>query len=150
MNTRWTPHATVATLVERDGQYLLVEEIAELGTPVFNQPAGHIEQGESVLQAAKRETLEETGWHVEPFALVGIYIYAAPNGITYHRYCLAAKALHQEPNAKLDQGIIGPRWCSLEEIRHNLQLRSPMVLRCVEDCHKGQRFPLELITEYLA
>lgn len=148
MNSRWTPHATVATVIERDGRFLLVEEIAELGTAVFNQPAGHIEEGESVIAAALRETLEETGWEVRIEALLGIYIYPAPNGITYHRYCLIAKAIAPNAHAVLDQGIIGPRWLSLEELRHCTQLRSPMVLRCVEDYVAGKRYPLDLITEY--
>ncbi|MFY9179504.1 MAG: NUDIX hydrolase [Venatoribacter sp.] len=150
MNTRWTPHATVATIVERDGRFLLVEEIAELGSPVLNQPAGHIEKGETVIQAALRETLEETGWQVSVEALLGIYIYAAPNDITYHRYCLIAKAISPVANAKLDTGIIGPRWLNLDEVRQSTQLRSPMVLRCIEDYLAGKRYPLELISEYQA
>ena len=150
MNSRWTPHATVATLIEHDGLFLMVEEIAELGTAVINQPAGHIEEGESVAAAALRETREETGWDVRLDALLGIYIYPAPNGITYHRYCIIATALAPVANAVLDKGIIGPRWISLEELRRSTQLRSPMVLRCVEDYVAGKRYPLELITEYRA
>ena len=150
MSTRWTPHATVATIVERDGLFLMVEEYAESSTPVLNQPAGHIEENESIVAAAIRETLEETGWHVQPQELVGIYFYKAPNGVTYHRYCFSATAIAEEPNAELDTGIIGPRWMSLAELEASQQLRSPMVLKGVQDFVAGIRFPLSLITEHLA
>ena len=147
MNERWTPHATVATVVEQDGRFLMVEEVA-LGEQVINQPAGHIEPGETVVAAAVRETLEETGWQVEPQGLVGLYIYTAPaNGITYHRYCLYGTAVRAVPGAELDDGIIGPRWMTLDELRSSHALRSAMVLTCVEDYLNGKRFPLAVINE---
>lgn len=146
---RWTPHATVATIVERDGRFLMVEEYAQGNTPVINQPAGHIEEGETVITAARRETLEETGWSVEPRGLVGLYIYTSPvNGVTYHRYCLFADAIAEVPDAILDEGIIGPRWLTLEELQTTAQLRSPMVLTCVEDYVAGKRYPLDVIIEH--
>src|SRR5690554_4402550 len=83
MTTRWTPHATVATIVENNGRFLMIEEYAYGTTPVFNQPAGHIEEHETIVEASKRETLEESGWHVEPQGLVGFYIFKAPNNVTY-------------------------------------------------------------------
>lgn len=146
---RWTPHATVATIVERNGHFLMVEELAQGTKPVINQPAGHIEAGETVVAAARRETLEETGWRVEPRGLVGLYTYTAPaNGITYHRYCLFAEAIAEVPDAHLDEGIIGPRWMTLEELQASAQLRSPMVLTCVQDYVSGKRYPLDVITEH--
>ncbi|MBA53070.1 MAG: NUDIX hydrolase [Pseudomonadales bacterium] len=144
----WTPHATVATIVEQDGRYLLVEEIVD-GETVLNQPAGHIEENESILEAALRETLEETGWHVELTGLVGIYNYSAPNGITYYRFSFAAKAIEQDADALLDTGIIGPVWLNLEELEaRRAQWRSPMVKRCIEDFAAGKRYPLDLIYEH--
>ena len=148
MQTRWTPHATVATIVERDGRFLMVEETIN-GQSVINQPAGHIEEGERILDAACRETLEETGWQVTPTALVGLYTYTAPsNGITYHRYCFSARAEHAVENAVLDNGIVGPRWMTIEELRTCPHLRSQMVLTCVEDYLSGRQYPLNLIVEH--
>lgn len=151
MSTIWRPHATVATIVEQDGKFLLVEEYTSSNTdsPVFNQPAGHIEENETVVAAAIRETMEETGWLVEPINLVGIYIYKAPNGVTYHRYCMRAKAISYNPNAQLDVGIVGLRWLTLKEIETSPQLRSPLVLKCIQDALTGQHFPLSLISEHL-
>lgn len=144
----WTPHATVATIVELNGRYLLVEEIVD-GKTVLNQPAGHIEENESILEAALRETLEETGWHVELTDLVGIYNYSAPNGVTYYRFSFAAKAIEEDANPQLDTGIIGPVWLNLEELEaRRTQWRSPMVKRCIEDFAAGKRYPLDLIYEH--
>lgn len=149
MSERWTPHATVATIVERDGRFLMVEEMANGAVPVINQPAGHIEAGETIIDAARRETLEETGWKVEPQGLVGLYVYTAPaNGITYHRYCLYAQAIAEQPGTELDDGIIGPRWMSFAELEQSQQLRSPMVLTCVKDYLAGKRYPLDVIVEH--
>ncbi len=145
---RWTPHATVACIIEQDGRFLLVEEMAS-GQRVINQPAGHLEQGESFLEAAKRETLEETGWLVEPEALLGLYTYYAPaNGVTYHRFCFIARALSQVPDAPLDDGIIGPLWLTREEIdARRPELRSELVTRCIDDYLRGTRYPLDFIQE---
>ena len=135
MNKRWTPHATVATIVVRDDRFLMVEELSG-GEAVFNQPAGHIEAG-------------ETGWHVAITGLLGLYTYTAPaNGITYHRYCLIGEAINHDPNAELDEGIIGPQWLTIEELRASKRLRSPMVLTCAEDYISGRHYPLDIITEH--
>lgn len=144
----WTPHATVATIVEKNGKYLLVEEVVN-GETVLNQPAGHVEEDESILAAALRETLEETGWKVELTGLVGIYNYPAPNGVTYYRFSFAAEAIREVTDAQLDDGIIGPVWLSLEELENRRsQWRSPLVKRCIEDFAAGKRYPLDLIYEH--
>ena len=143
--TRFTPHITVATVIERDGRFLFVKEHAENRT-VLNPPAGHLEMDESLIQAAIRETLEETGWDIEISHLLGIYLYKAPsNNITYQRVCFAGHAVQQRDNYTLDTGIIGPVWLSHEELLEQRELwRSPMVLRSVEDYLSGVRFSLEL------
>ncbi|MDO6565228.1 NUDIX hydrolase [Amphritea sp. 1_MG-2023] len=147
---RWTPHATVATIIEQNGKFLCVEEQSvSRGQLVINQPAGHIEAYESFIDAASRETLEETGWCVTPTALVGIYVYTAPsNGITYHRYCFTANADSHDPTRPLDTGIERALWLSRDELAaEQHRLRSPMVLRCIDDYLAGTRFPLSLIVE---
>lgn len=143
---RFTPHVTVATIVEDHGRFLLVEEFAG-GQAVFNQPAGHLEADESLIQAAVRETLEETGWDVELTAVTGIYLYTAPsNGVTYQRVCFAARPLAQRPNHPLDSGIIGPQWLTRDELAAQPEkLRSELVLRCIDDYLAGARHDLSLI-----
>ncbi|MAB98592.1 MAG: NUDIX hydrolase [Pseudomonadaceae bacterium] len=144
----WQPHITVATVVEDQGRFLLVEEHAE-GRQVFNQPAGHLEANETLAQAALRETLEETGWDVELTAVIGIYLYTAPsNGVTYQRICFAAKPLAQRPNHSLDDGIIGPQWLTRDELAAQPQRwRSELVLRCIDDYISGERFALSLLRD---
>ncbi|WCD83076.1 NUDIX hydrolase [Pseudomonas sp. TUM22785] len=145
---RFTPHVTVATLIEDQGRFLMVEEMSD-GRAVLNQPAGHLEADESLIQAALRETLEETGWEVELTAVTGIYLYTAPsNGVTYQRVCFAARPLRHLPERELDDGIIGPRWLTRDELlAHREQWRSPLILRCVDDYLAGERFPLSLIRD---
>ncbi len=143
---RFTPHVTVATIVEDDGRFLMVEELAQ-GRAVFNQPAGHLEADESLMQAALRETLEETGWDVELTAVTGIYLYTAPsNGITYQRICFAAKPVRHHPDLALDHGIIGPQWLTRDElIAQSKRLRSELVMQCIDDYLAGERFALSLL-----
>ena len=145
----WTPHATVATIVEKDGKFLFVDEIAD-GQRVLNQPAGHVDEREPILQAALRETLEETGWEVEITHLVGIYTYTAPhNQVTYYRFCYAASPVREVPGAELDQDIIGPVWLSPEELAGRPgEWRSPLVMKCLQDYLAGHRFPLDLVYEH--
>lgn len=152
--SRWTPRSTVATIVYDGTRFLLVEEYDRLSRPdqpVLNQPAGHLELGESLISAAERETLEETGWQVQVEAYLGLYINIAPGDITYHRHCFIARPLEQIPDAPLDEGIIGPRWLTWTEIlaaeKQGL-LRSPMVRPCCEDFLNGQHFPLSLIRDF--
>lgn len=144
----WTPHATVATIVEKDGKFLFVDEMAD-GQRVLNQPAGHVDEREPILQAALRETLEETGWEVAITDLVGIYTYTNPQNITYYRFCFAARPVRQVPDAALDHDIIGPVWLSLDELeQRRSQWRSPLVQKCVLDYVAGQRFPLHVLYEH--
>ena len=146
---RFTPHVTVATIVEDQGRFLFVEETSD-NRAVFNQPAGHLEADESLIQAALRETREETGWEVELTGVIGIYLYTAPsNGITYQRVCFSAKPLRQIAGSVLDEGIIAAHWMTREEIAgHADCLRSPLVLRCVDDYLNGEAYPLALIREH--
>lgn len=143
---RFTPHITVATVIEKDGRFLFVKEHAEERV-VLNQPAGHLEMDESLIQAAIRETLEETGWDIEITQMIGIYLYTAPsNNVTYQRVCFAGRALAQRENHQLDEGIIAPVWLSRDELIEQQALwRSPMVLRCIDDYLTGERFSLELL-----
>jgi 8-oxo-dGTP pyrophosphatase MutT (NUDIX family) len=144
---QWNPHLTVATIVEKNGRFLLVkEQVAD--QIVINQPAGHVEPFESLIDAAKRETLEETKWHIEITHFVGLYVYTASNGITYYRHCFAAIPVQCDENASLDVGILETLWLTAEEIKNQNALRSPLVLKCVEDYMNQQRFPLSLIYEH--
>lgn len=144
----WQPHITVATVVEDNGRFLLVEEHAE-DRQVFNQPAGHLEANETLGQAALRETLEETGWEVELTAVTGIYLYTAPsNGVTYQRVCFAAKPIAHNPELALDDGIIGPQWLTRDELAAQPERwRSELVLRCIDDYIAGERFSLSLLRD---
>ncbi|GHU33784.1 NUDIX hydrolase [Betaproteobacteria bacterium] len=145
----WKPHVTVAAVVERDGKFLLVEEETDEGIR-FNQPAGHLECGESLTDAVVREVLEETAYTFVPRFLVGIYHWPHPRkDITYLRFAFGGEVVGHEPERKLDTGILGARWLSLDEIQANADRhRSPMILRCIEDWHVGKRYPLELVTYY--
>ncbi|MCP8465866.1 NUDIX hydrolase [Pseudomonas sp. ZM23] len=146
---RWLAHVTVATIVEDQGRFLLVEEISADNKPVFNQPAGHLEANESLIEAAMRETLEETGWDVELTAVTGIYLYTAPsNGVTYQRICFSARPLRHHPERALDDGILGAHWLTRDELATQPgRWRSHLVLRCIDDYLEGERFPLSLIRD---
>ncbi|MHB9796368.1 NUDIX hydrolase [Pseudomonas sp. MT3] len=144
---RWLAHVTVATIVEDQGRFLLVEEMSADKKQVFNQPAGHLEANETLIEAAERETLEETGWAVELTAVTGIYLYTAPsNGVTYQRVCFAARPLRHHPERALDDGILGARWMTRDELAAQPERwRSHLVLRCIDDYLRGERYPLSLI-----
>ena len=146
----WQPHVTVAVVVQRHDRFLCVEEIAEQGRVVYNQPAGHVEQGETLAQAAIRETLEETGWDVTLTAFLGLYVYTPPfkPDLTYYRVCFLADALTHHADNQLDDGILRAVWLSRDELAATNRLRDQMVLRCVDDALAGKRFPLELVVEY--
>jgi ADP-ribose pyrophosphatase YjhB (NUDIX family) len=140
------PHVTVATVIERDNKYLLIEESSN-GRLVYNQPAGHLEADETLQQAALRETLEETGWEVELQGVVGMALYHSPhNGVTYHRSTFYASAINHHPEQELDEGIEGISWMSYEEMLANADnMRSPLVIKAVEQYRNGHRYPLDLI-----
>lgn len=143
----WNPHLTVATIVEKNGRFLLVkEQVAD--QVVINQPAGHVKPFEHLIEAAKRETLEETGWQVEVTHFIGLYVYTTNDGITYYRHCFAATPIQSNENAQLDSGILEALWLTPEEIKNQTSLRSPLVLKCIEDYMNQQRFPLSLIYEH--
>lgn len=143
---RFDPHLTVATVVERDGRYLLVEESPH-GVPVFNQPAGHLEGGESLVEGAAREALEETGFRIRPTHVLGFYVWTSPkNGATYYRVAFAGELGEKVAGYAIDKDIDAVHWLTLDELRaRSDQLRSPLVLRCVEDHAAGKRYPLDLI-----
>ena len=145
----WKPHVTVAALVERDGRFLLVEEHTVDGVRL-NQPAGHLEENESLVEACVREALEETAHHVAVDALVGIYQWARPSrDITYLRFAFACRDLGEETGRALDEGIIRPVWLTPAELAAQPErLRSPRVLQVIDDYLAGRRYPLELIRHY--
>lgn len=141
----WLAHSSVATIVEKDGLFLMVEE-SDNGRTVFNQPAGHLEAGETLFAAAIRETLEETAWQVELQYLLGLYHYPAPNGVTYIRHSFVAKALKHFPKQALDDDIIAAHWLSADTILSaDFPARSPIVQLTLRDYLSGTRYPLSLI-----
>lgn len=145
------PRVTVASVIERDGRFLVVEERPETGRLVINQPAGHLEGGETLPEAAIRETFEETGWRFTPEYLVGIYLWAHPNGqISYLRVCFGGTVHGHEPDSPLDEGIERAIWLNRDELQaQNERLRSPLVLGVIDDYLAGQRYPLSLLKSFL-
>ncbi len=142
----WSAHVVVACIVERNHRFLIVEERIK-DVLLLNQPAGHWEQGETLIEGARRETLEETRWEVEPTALLGLY-HHDPQDLDYGflRVAFVAEARREHPQLSLDTGIERALWMTRDEIaasqsRH----RSPMVLRCVDDYLSGRRLPLHAI-----
>lgn len=148
MSEIWKPNTVVAAIIETNGKFLIVEETSG-GHTVFNQPAGHLDEGESLLNAVVRETLEETAWHFEPEAITGIYRWPNPdNHCTYLRFCFCGKAVKHEPERELDTGIIRAVWLTRDELMAEpSKLRSPMVITVIDDYLAGIRHPLNLITD---
>lgn len=144
---KWTPHVTVAAIAEQDGRFLMVEENVH-GILVINNPAGHLEESESFVDAVRRETLEETGWEFEPDAITGIYLWKSEaEPATFLRITFCGRNLRHHAGAPLDHGIIGPRWCTRTELTGaGVILRSPLVVRCIDDYLSGRRFPLDVFT----
>jgi 8-oxo-dGTP pyrophosphatase MutT (NUDIX family) len=144
---QWMPLATVAAIVEDQGKFLLVEEETDRGNR-YNQPAGHLEDKESLLAAVVRETMEETAYTFHPEALLGIYHWKHEhNDSTYLRFAYIGRVSHHQPTQALDEGIVRSVWMTVEEMREQAMLmRSPQVLKCVEDYLAGKRYPLEAIT----
>lgn len=147
---QWKPNVTVAAVIERDGRYLLVEEVSDTptdGASVFNQPAGHVEANEQITAAAMREVLEETGWRFAPTGLVGTYYWTSPaNGITYLRFCFTGTVDGHDPARPLDQGIVAAHWLTRSEVEGlGRRLRSPMVLACIRDFEAGRVLALDFL-----
>ena len=141
----WSPRLTVATIIERDSRFLLVEEYADGEELVYNQPAGHLDERETLAAAAIRETLEETAWEIQLDAVVGVYYWTHPKGHTFIRTCFCGTALRHYPDRALDRGIQRALWLTRAEIvAPGTRLRSPMVLRCLDDYLAGARFPLDV------
>ena len=147
----WQPDVTVATVVVRDGCFLMVEEDVR-GALVLNQPAGHLEPDETLIEAARRETLEETGWDVEPTTFIGAYQWKAPvnadgtGGRHYLRMAFAAELGRHHPQRALDDGIHRVLWLPPEQLlAEQARHRSPLVWRVVADFLAGRRFPLHTL-----
>jgi 8-oxo-dGTP pyrophosphatase MutT (NUDIX family) len=141
----WTPEVTVAAVVVRDDRFLMVEERIQ-GKLVINQPAGHLEDRETLLDAAIRETREETAWRFAPEALVGIYLWRNPvNARGFLRFAFCGTVDDHRPGQPLDRGIVRAPWLTLDELSASDRLRSPLVMRCVEDFLAGRRQPLDTV-----
>lgn len=155
MDIRWKPSVTVAAIIERDGRFLMIEEHTAEGLRL-NNPAGHLDPGESPAQGCARETLEETAHPFRPTALVGVYLSrfqrtstsgGAAEDITYLRFAFCGELGEPEPGRALDTGIVRTLWMSPQEVRDSrARHRSPLVLQCMEDYLAGRRHPLELIS----
>jgi ADP-ribose pyrophosphatase YjhB (NUDIX family) len=143
----WKPNVTVAAVIEKDGKFLLVEEETADGLR-FNQPAGHLEDNESIEDGVRRETQEETAHSFNPTGLLGIYHWKHPEkNTTYLRFAFIGEVTGFDANQKLDDGIVRAVWMTPDEIRATQDRhRSPQVLLCVEHYLAGQRFPLSVLT----
>lgn len=146
----WKPHVTVAAVIEKNQRFLLVEETTDNGI-AFNQPAGHLEPGEDLISAIKREVLEETAWQFQPEALVAVQLWRkTPDFPSFVRFCFTGSVHSHNPEQALDTGILATHWLSHQEIMaKHAQLRSPLVSICVDEYLKGQRHPLSLLQTYL-
>lgn len=147
MREVWRPSVTVAAVIERGGRFLFVEELAD-GRLVLNQPAGHLDPGESLVDACRREVMEETAHPFEPRALVGIYRwhYAAKD-VTFLRFCFTGTVSAPDAKRALDKEIVRTVWLTPEElVARKADHRSPLVSQCVADYLAGQRFPLEILS----
>jgi 8-oxo-dGTP pyrophosphatase MutT (NUDIX family) len=144
----WKPNTTVAAIIEQGDRFLMVEENTTEGLRI-NQPAGHLDESETILQAVTREALEETGHDFTPTELLGIYLWQRPaKDITYLRFAFVGKIGAHHPELGLDVGIIRTVWMTLEELRASQSIhRSPQVLKCVEDYLAGQRYPLAVLSD---
>lgn len=142
----WKPHATVAAIIERDNRFLLVEELIN-GERVFNQPAGHLDPDESLIDAAIRETREESAWLFVPEAVTGIYLWKHPeHGETFLRVAICGECKNHDAQQELDEGILNTVWKSRDELAAETdKLRTPMVLTCIDDYLAGKRYPLDML-----
>ena len=143
----WKPDVTVAAVIEREGRFLLIEEFVGERL-VINQPAGHLEANESLIDAAIREALEETAWTFVPEAISGIYLWPHPErNLSFLRVTFAGSVTRHHPERRLDRGIRRTLWLSRDEVAQRAnQLRSPMVLQCIDDYLSGARYPMSILT----
>lgn len=153
MTIRWKPNVTVAAVIERDGRFLLVEERGADGLRL-NNPAGHLDPGESLVDACVRETLEETAYEFRPTALIGVYLSrqrptggnARPNPVTYLRFAFCGELGAFDPLRRLDHGIVRTLWMTLDEMQSSVaRHRSPALLLCVQDYRAGRRLPIDML-----
>jgi 8-oxo-dGTP pyrophosphatase MutT (NUDIX family) len=137
------PEITVAAITEADGRFLVVEERINRRL-VFNQPAGHVEHGETLLTAVVREVREETAWRFEPQSLIGVYLWRSPDsGVTTMRFAFSGTVDDHRSAQPLDHGIVGTHWLSRTELQEREQrLRSPLVMLCIQDYLDGKRQPI--------
>jgi len=142
----WKPHATVAAIIERDNKFLMVEELVQ-GELVINQPAGHLDPDESLIDAAIRETQEETAWQFIPEAVTGIYLWKHPdNGESFLRVAFCGSCQNHQSEQALDEGILRAVWKTRDElVQEKNKLRSPMVIDCIDDYIAGKRYPLDIL-----
>jgi 8-oxo-dGTP pyrophosphatase MutT (NUDIX family) len=145
----WKASVTVAAIVEREGRFLMVEEETSDGVRL-NQPAGHLDPGETLADAAAREALEETAHRFTPTALLGVYVArSARNGgndVTFVRFAFTGELGAREPGRALDRGIVQTLWLTADEVRARAaQHRSPLVMKCIDDYLDGRRLPLSLV-----
>ncbi len=142
----WKPHATVAAIVEKDDRFLMVEEDVE-GEIVYNQPAGHLDPNENLIDAVIRETREETAWLFKPEALVGIYLWQQPGTErTFLRFAFVGQCSDHQQDQALDEGILRALWMSKDELLQSGKLRSPMVIKNIDDYVAGKRYPLDVLS----
>ncbi len=146
----WKPHVTVAAIIEQNNRFLMVEEHTNNGI-AFNQPAGHLENNESLIAAVKREVDEETGWQFEPEYIIGIQLWRKnPESDSFLRVCFSGFCHSYNPNQALDTEIIKTHWLSRAEIEaKGKQLRSPLVLICIDEYLAGKRHSLSLLNTFL-
>jgi 8-oxo-dGTP pyrophosphatase MutT (NUDIX family) len=147
----WKPNVVVAAVIERDGRFLMVEETDDQGRLVINQPAGHLDPQESLVTAVAREVFEETAWQFEPRGIVGIYLFYPRSGedFAYLRVCFHGACYDHHPEQALDHGIVRATWFSREElVARQGELRSPLVLTCIDAYRAGQHHPLSLLNHY--
>ncbi len=144
----WKPDVTVAAVVEREGRFLLIEEHVSHRL-VFNQPSGHLELNESLIEAVVREALEETAWTFVPEAVSGIYLWQHPErNMSFLRVTFAGHVTQHHPERRLDRGIRRTLWLTRDEVaQRSTHLRSPMVLQSIDDYLAGKRYPLALLTQ---